>query len=463
MMRNGGAQQTNQRYILVLLLFLHTVNTYMDRVCISAAGNGIQRDFGISDQTMGYVFGIFAIGYALFQIPAGWLADTLGARKALSLVVFFWSAFTALTGAAFNAASLLIVRFLFGVGEAGAYPGATRALYQWLPVKERGLAQGIFHSGARVGAAGSLFVMPFLISWIGWRWTFVINGVIGLIWGTIWLRWFRDDPAEHHGVGRRELDHIRAGLAHDFVEEKKIPLIQIVTSANMLLAMFQYVASNVTFFISFTWLLPYLDDRWGDEAMLLAPIPLIFGAVAQWTAGSLVNRLYSRGYDVGSRRYPAAVGFVLGAVGLLLISTVAPDSPGAFVFCFSIAVFGVEMTISPSWAFCMDIGGERSGSVSGSMNMLGNLGAAMSAILFPYFVDHVTLPYVAANTGTAHSFFAFAAALNIMAAVAWLFMNPKRKLSREATPAMIRARLLGFGLLVALVVLALLYTNFILE
>jgi ACS family glucarate transporter-like MFS transporter len=463
MMRFGDARQTNQRYILVLLLFLHTVNTYMDRVCISAAGKSIQRDLGISDQTMGYVFGIFAVGYALFQIPAGWLADTLGARKALSLVVLFWSAFTALTGAAVNAASLLVVRFLFGAGEAGAFPGATRALYQWLPVKERGLAQGIFHSGARVGAAGSLFVMPFLISWIGWRWTFVANGVIGIVWGAVWFRWFRDDPAEHHRVGRRELDHIRAGLADDFVEKKKIPLIQIVTSANMLLAMFQYVASNVTFFISFTWLLPYLEDRWGEEAVLLAPVPLIFGAVAQWTSGSLVNYLYSRGYDVGSRRYPAAAGFVLGAVGLLLISTVAPDSPGAFVFCFSIAVFGVEMTISPSWAFCMDIGGERSGSVSGSMNMLGNLGAAMSAVLFPYFVDHVTLPYVAATTGTADSFFAFAAALNILGAVAWLFMNPKRKLSREVTPAMIRARLLVFGCLVAVVVLALLYTNFILE
>ena len=145
---------TQQRYVLVLLLFLHTVNTYMDRVCISSAKGAMQSDIsGLDDQMMGYVFGIFAIGYALFQIPAGWFSDRAGPRRALTIVVVVWSLFTALTGAVTTAISLLIVRFLFGVGEAGAYPGATRALYSWLPAKERGFGQGIFHSGARVGAA----------------------------------------------------------------------------------------------------------------------------------------------------------------------------------------------------------------------------------------------------------------------------------------------------------------------
>ncbi len=140
---------TQQRYVLVLLLFLHTVNTYMDRVCISSAKGAMQSDIsGLDDQMMGYVFGIFAIGYALFQIPAGWFSDRAGPRRALTIVVVVWSLFTALTGAVTTAISLLVVRFLFGVGEAGAYPGATRALYSWLPAKERGFGQGIFHSGA---------------------------------------------------------------------------------------------------------------------------------------------------------------------------------------------------------------------------------------------------------------------------------------------------------------------------
>ncbi|MEX2232905.1 MAG: MFS transporter [Cyclobacteriaceae bacterium] len=160
---------THQRYILITLLFFHTVHTYMDRICISAASGAIQSDLGFSNQMMGYIFGIFAFGYALFQIPSGWIADHYGPKKALTWIVVAWSSFTALTGAAWNAVSMLVFRFLFGVGEAGAFPGATRAFYNWIPANERGMANGIFHSGARFGAALSLFLLPFLISFAGWR------------------------------------------------------------------------------------------------------------------------------------------------------------------------------------------------------------------------------------------------------------------------------------------------------
>jgi ACS family glucarate transporter-like MFS transporter len=179
-------KSSNKRYILILLLFFHTVNTYMDRICISAASSEIQSDLHISSQMMGYIFGVFALGYALFQIPSGWLADKYGPKKALSWVVISWSSFTALTGTAWNAASLMVLRFLFGAGEAGAFPGATRAFYNWIPSRERGLANGIFHSGARVGAAVSLFLLPFLIRKVGWRMTFIITGSLGLVWVAVW-------------------------------------------------------------------------------------------------------------------------------------------------------------------------------------------------------------------------------------------------------------------------------------
>jgi ACS family glucarate transporter-like MFS transporter len=132
---------TRRRYILVGLVFLHTFNTYLDRVCISAAAGDIKSDLAISDQMMGHIFAMFAIGYALFQIPAGWVADKFGPRGALTWIVSVWSVFTCLSGAAFNAGSLLIVRFLFGIGEAGAFPGATRAMYAWMPARERGIAR----------------------------------------------------------------------------------------------------------------------------------------------------------------------------------------------------------------------------------------------------------------------------------------------------------------------------------
>jgi ACS family glucarate transporter-like MFS transporter len=449
---DNDARKSRGRYWLIGLLFFHTVNTYMDRACISSASITIQKELNIDDQMMGHIFGIFAIGYALFQIPFGWLADVLGPRRVLAWIVSFWSVFTLLTGAAFNAVSLLVIRFLFGIGEAGAFPGATRALYDWVPAKERGIAQGLFHSGARVGAAISLFLMPFLITLVGWRLTFGVNAIIGIVWVAVWLTWFRNNPKDHRWVNAAELSHIRAGLPEESVSSAKVPFAVVVTSGNMLLAMFQYIASNVTFFISFTWLQPYMTKQWGPGAGLYAPIPLIFGMFAHWTSGIVVTLLHGKGYPVGSRRIPAVTGFAIGALGLMLTTQAGGAGPLAFVLCFSIAVFGVEMTLSPSWSFCMDIGGESSGAVSGAMNMLGNLGSAFSAIVFPYFVASVTLPFFAEQTGTANSFFVFAAALNVLAAIAWLFMNPKKAISQSVSPRQARLRLVIFMIAAVLLI-----------
>ncbi|MCG8653901.1 MAG: MFS transporter [Pirellulales bacterium] len=455
---------TQQRFWLVFLLFLHTVNTYMDRVCISAAKGSMQKDIGgLDDQMMGYAFGIFAVGYALFQIPAGWFSDRAGPRRALTIVVIVWSVFTALTGAVTTAIMLLLVRFLFGVGEAGAYPGATRALYSWLPAKERGIGQGIFHSGARVGAAASLLVMPSLINWIGWRWTFVLNAVLGLAWGLVWWIWYRNEPSEHPQTNDAEVELIRRGIVEEQSQsDSNISYVQVVTSANVILAMFQYAASNITFFVSITWLQPYIRTQWGDQYGYLASLPLLGGAVALWLSGFMVTSLHRRGMPVMSRRLPAMIGYGLGAAGLLLCTqTVSSESVWPFIACFSLATFGVEMTLSPSWAFCMDIGGSRSGAVSAAMNMVGNLGAALSAVAFPFFVDHVTIPVIAPVLGTASSFFVFAASMNAFAVVAWLFMNPRRPL-KEVSRANLIWRLVLFLALIVMVVVALIYTKFFL-
>jgi len=208
--------------------------------------------------------------------------------------------------------------------------------------------------------------------------------------------------------------------------------------------MFQYIASNITFFISFTWLQPYISGQWGPDAGLYAPIPLIFGMFAHWTSGALVTFLHGKGYHVGSRRIPAATGFVIGALGLILTTQAGGAGPLQFGLCFIIGVLGAELTLSPSWSFCMDIGGESSGAVSGAMNMLGNLGSAFSAIIFPYFVSSITLPYFAEQTGTANSFFVFAAVINALAAVAWLFMNPKKVISDSISPRQVKIRLFLF-------------------
>jgi ACS family glucarate transporter-like MFS transporter len=450
-MKQSGNCMSKQRFILITILFFHSVNTYMDRACIASAVDYIKKDLNISGTMMGMILGIFAVGYALFQIPSGWIADKFGPRKALTIVVSVWSCFTALTGAAVNGFQMMVLRFLFGVGEAGAFPGATQAFFRWLPAKERGLAHGINFSGSRLGAAFSLILMPWLIIKIGWRWTFVVNGVIGIIWATVWLLWFRDNPKDNPKVNQAELDYIEKGRTEDFTKTIKSSFAEIFTSLNMSLAMIQYFASNVTFYISLTWLPSYLKHQWPNDpkAIYWSAAPLVLAACANWIAGTMVTLLYKRGFHVGSRRVTAIIGFALGAMGLLFATQT--DNMYWFIFCFSLATFGVDMTLSPSWAFCNDIGGGHSGAVSGAMNMVGNFGAAISIILFPFLQD--------AQTGSANKFFVLAAIINIGAIVIWCFMNPNRVSDKKLSPAAIRIRFITMITLIITVLLGLIGFN----
>ena len=201
-------QAIPRRVLFVSGTFLLSVLLYVDRVCISAAQPQVVADLGLTDTQMGWVLSVFALGYALFQTPSGILADRFGPRRILTAVVAFWSLFTALTGTAFNYVSMLIYRFLFGVGEAGAFPGMARAVYSWIPMKERGLVTGINFSGSRLGAAFALPVVAWMISSMGWRLTFGVLGGIGFIWAIAWYFWFRDDPSEHPGISEDELEFI---------------------------------------------------------------------------------------------------------------------------------------------------------------------------------------------------------------------------------------------------------------
>jgi len=433
---------THKRFLIVFFLFILTAITFMDRICISTASDQIMADLKITPQMIGYIFAMFALSYSLFQIPSGMLADTYGPKKVLASIVFFWSIFTALTGLAWNAVSMLFFRFFFGVGEAGAFPGATRAIYNWVPIKERGIANGIYHSGARFGAALSLVFMPWLIHLVGWRWMFIINGSVGIFWITAWLIWFRDQPRHHAGVNEAECQYIEDGIRNIKPEEERIPFGIVITSPNMALAMFQYFANCMTVFIALSWLFPYMKSHWGESATLYTPIPLILGMFAHWISGAIVTYIYHKGYHVASRRIPAMIGFALGAIGLVLCTQIANISALVFISCFGIAVFGAEMTVAPSWTFCMDIGGRNSGAVSGTMNMLGNLGSATGAVIFPFFIAHVTMPFFAEKTGTANSFFILAAVLNLLAMFSWLFMNPLKKLNTSIPKEKIRFRVI---------------------
>ena len=412
-----------KRYYMILGAFLLTMLLYVDRACISSAKDAIAGDLNLSEKQMGWVMSVFAIGYALFQVPSGILADRLGPRKILTAVVGFWSLFTALTAAAFNFGTLMLYRFLFGVGEAGAFPGCARAIYSWIPMSERGIAQGVTSSGSRIGLAFALPVVAWMVRDWGWRWSFVSLGIVGFVWAIFWYLWFRDDPETHPRISAREKELIVSTRQQAMESMEKVPGLTagaLLGSTNMWLVMWQYFCSNFTFFFCLSWLFPYLKETYEldmVQAGIYAAAPPLAGALGNWVAGAMVDWIYRRGRWKLSRQLTAIIGFSLAAGGL--ISSVKMDSAGGAIVCLSVAIFGADMTLCPSWTLCIDIGRKNAGAVSGTMNMAGNIGSFVTALAFPYLL---------AWTGTPTTFFFVGAALNITAIVVWLFTRPDKPL-----------------------------------
>lgn len=418
------------RHILVIGTFLIALLLYIDRACISVAKGPIVealfsgQDKEAQDKLFGWILSIFTLGYALAQTPSGIMADRFGPRKVLAGVIAAWSVLTAMTGATFNYVSMLVTRFLFGMGEAGAFPGLARATYSWFPVRERGLVTGINFSASRLGAAAALPLMVWLIDAVGWRGAFFTLGAIGVVFAILWLLLFRDDPLEHPRVAEAEKRYIAehrqrppAGVA------RTLPFATLLRSPNMRRNMVQYFCSNFTFFFCLGWLYPHIKTTYGlsaGEAGFLAALPLVGGAAGNWYSGWLVDRIYSRGKLVASRRTTAVIGFSLAALGLL-ISVHMGTAIGAVAF-LTLAVFGADMTLSPSWSFCVDVGGHHAGAVSGTMNMAGNIGSFCTALAFPYLKGWF---------GSTDPFFYIGAALNVLAIFMWLGMRPDQPLQAD--------------------------------
>ena len=414
-----------KRYGFFVGSFFLTLLLYIDRVCISSAKDAISGDLNFTDIQMGWVLSAFALGYALFQVPGGAMGDKYGVRKVMTSIMVVWSIFTAFTGAAWSYSSMLICRFVFGAGEAGAFPNISRAAYSWVPIKERGIFQGINFSGSRLGAAFALPLVAFLIDAWGWRTIFYFFGVIGILFAILFFVLFRNKPEEHRGLSIMEKEFIIKNRQQE--EEKAaivLPLKTILKSKNVILVMIQYVGSNFIFFFMLTWLFPYIKAKYDLNLVdtgFYAMLPFLAGAVGNWVSGYTVDAIYKKGNWKLSRQVPAVIGFILVVIGILA-SLYMETALGA-VLCLSVAIFGADMTLSPSWSFCMDIGKENSGKVSGMMNMAGNIGAFTTALAFPYLIKW---------TGSSEPFFYVAAFLGVIAIVCWLFMNPTKEISHES-------------------------------
>lgn len=413
------------RSLLVAATFLLSVLLYVDRVCISAAKKDVAADLSLSDQQMGWVFAAFSLGYALFQTPSGWLADRFGPRRVLASIVAVWSVFTGLTSLANSFLLLISVRFLFGAGEAGAFPGIARAMYSWIPMQERGLVQGINFSGSRIGAAVTLPLITWAIASIGWQSTFVLLMFVGFVWSVLWIVFFRDEPTDARWLSEQERSYILENRQKQSVgSSSQSSRANLLQSRTVWALCGQYFASNFIFYFGLTWFFPQLMKRYelsGIEASFFAAAPMLFGAIGNWVAGWWVDRLYASGHWRLSRRLPAITGFGLAAIGI--VGCAYATTPLFSSIWFSLCIFGADMTLSPSWTSCVDIGRSKSGFVSGTMNMAGNVGAFVTSLAFPYLLDW---------TGSPLPFFFVAAMINLMAISLWFVVDPTVALEESA-------------------------------
>lgn len=363
--------------------------TYMDRVVISAAVPTIRQEFGFSLITIGFILSAFRWGYALFQIPGGWLGDRIGPRRALALIVTWWSCFTSLTVLAWNAASMIVFRFLFGIGEAGAFPIATRSLSRWMLPVERGFAQGVTHAGSRLGAAMTPPIVVWLITSWGWRAPFVIFGSLGVIWAAIWFFWYRDTPEEHLSVNASERELIQSSLGRGSRRATKaVPWRMILREPTLWTLSLMYFCYGYCLAVYLDWLPTYLNSHRGfnlKEMGFYASLPLLAGTLGD-LGGGWVSDIWAHktGNLKLARRGVAVFGFLLAAAGIVP-ATLTVD-PIACVWYTCIAFFALEVTVGVSWAIPLDIGGDYAGSVSAVMNTAGNIGGAISPTLLAYLV-----------------------------------------------------------------------------
>jgi ACS family glucarate transporter-like MFS transporter len=390
--------------------------TYLDRVCFGTVAPYIQSEFGLTDSQKGLLFTAFALAYATFEVPSGWLGDVFGPRRTLIRIVLWWSFFTALTGMiypvigwpVFAFAAMLAVRFFFGMGEAGAYPNIARAFHNWFPFRERGSAQGgVWMAGRFAGGVTPLVVLALIFDRTSadgtvthhWRHTFWIFGILGVAWCLVFWWWFRDRPEQKPEVNEEELDLIRGGEGPPEVAHARVPWLRLLGNANLWLLCLMYFCASYGWYFNITYLPGYLTQHYGVSKQtwgfwtfsLMAGAPLLFGSLACIVGGILTDRFIRRtGNRKWGRRLFGLIGH--GVCAVCYFFSIFARNPWLFVLAIALASFWNDITMGSAWASCLDIGGKYSGIVSGCMNTVGNLGGAAAGYLTGWVLDWYTTP-----------------------------------------------------------------------
>jgi len=418
---------TRVRWFLVFWLFVLSAVSYLDRVNISIAGGAIVDAYHLTDVQLGKVFSSLVLGYALFQTIGGQLADRYGARRVLTGGVVWWGIFTALTALVpsnFVGALLafVAVRFLLGAGEAVIYPAANQFVSRWIPVRERGIANGWIFAGVGAGAGLSPPLITYLMIHFGWRSSFWVCAALGFVAGAVWFLTARDTPAEHPKVSPAELAVIESGLTASAQADAlaRVPWKRVAKSRDVWALTLSYFCYGYVAWIFFSWFYRYLAKVRGlnlKASAFYSMLPFLAMLVCCLVGGTINDRLTkSRGPRVGRCLVAAAAMAIAGI--FVALGARAEDVRVASVVLAG-GAGALYLSQSSFWSVTADIAGGSAGSVSGFMNMGGQIGGAVTGSL---------TPWIAARYGWTASFLV-AAALCLLGAVSWLVVNPLRTLT----------------------------------
>ncbi len=429
------------RWFLIFWLFILSAVSFLDRVNISVAASAIASEYGLSDVQLGWVFSAFLWGYALFQTFGGWLADRLGPRRVLTAGVVWWGIFTALTAAVSPALTgavlfFVLVRFLLGAGEAIIYPASNQFISRWIPTQERGIANGLIFAGVGAGAGSAPAIVTYIMVHYGWRWSFWLSALIGLLVGVVWYLAARDTPEQHPSVSKSELLYIHSGLTSGAPSmplpdsekvatprSNSIPWSTILRSKEVWLVTLSYFCFGYVAWIFFSWFHRYLFKVRGldlKSSAFYSTLPPL-AMVACSLLGGVINDKMTKAFGKRAGRCGiAAFALFLTALRIVLGSRTVSAQLASLVLAGGAGA--LYLAQSSYWSVTADIAGPRAGSTSGFMNMGAQLGGGVTAVLTPVIAIHLGWTYP----------FIFAAALSALGAIAWLAVDPGKDLELRA-------------------------------
>jgi MFS transporter, ACS family, glucarate transporter len=408
-------KSSNFRWVLAAIMFAISFISYMDRVNLSVATPAIMQEFGFNKMHMGALQTAFFVGYAVMQIPGGIMAELFGYRRVVTVAVGFWSIFTSLTAMCNSFTMFAVIRALFGIGEGPLAPCFGQFIYRWFTANEKARGSACFLGGMFVGPVVGPAVTVALMLAFGWRSVFILFGIIGLGLAIAWYYFVTESPRDNQFVTEKEADYIEADL--QLTQIKSIaPWRNFITSSQFWAIGIQFFVTDYIMYVFLAWLPLYLMEARNFSLTSMgfaASLPWLALSIITFSTGFMSDKLVSSGLSKTKARTVFGTMGLTICCGALYLGAVAQDSWWN-IFWLTLSLGALGFTFNASWAACMDIGGEFSGSVSGWMNFWGNLGGATAPLL---------TAWIATTYGWQFAILA-TSALAIIGVGAWLAVKP---------------------------------------